>query len=212
MKGMIRLKKKILVLSVIILNFILIIGAGCNSQQKEIDNLKIQADSYLAKSDFDNAIELYEKMLTIKESEDIRNSLIEIKYERESVETTKLFLEVIKDVNINYNRPNGLVEVKDVLIRLQGVIENLEKIDTTKETEIAAYIKEVKTLQDYNYLKDSAYNKYFMDAEKSSSIAKIDSGLSILQAGLIGITKSNLKQHTDYILGVKIPERYKDML
>lgn len=209
--------KKGKIILLVILLFILILGLGCNNQQKEIEGLKIQADEYLAKNDFNNAIELYEKILTIKEDQDIRKHLTEIMYEKESVEKAKDFLKVIKDVNINYNRPNDLVELKDVLIRLQVAIEDFEKIDITKNTEIAAYAKEVRELYDYTTLKETAYDEYIMDAEGSSSLAQIShdinigSDLLIMNAALLGATNSNLKQHTGYILEVKIPDKYKDM-
>ncbi len=211
------MEKRKIFLSVIILSIVLILGVGCG-QQKEIDNLKAQAEKYLTQNDFTNAIELYEKILSIKEDGSVRDKLTEIKYEKESIDKTKNFLAIIKDVNINYNRPDSLVELKDICLRLQKAIEDFEKIDVTKKTEIAKYVTEVKNLYEYKFLKDTAYDKYIMDAERSASLAQVSSSMNlgnnllVGNAAIVGVTTRNLKQHTDYILQVQIPEKYKNML
>lgn len=209
------LKKTKLILVIFI---VLILLVGCENKQKKIDELRSQALIYLDESDFENSIELYNKMLEIEEDDSIREELKEIKYEKESVEKTKLFLDVIKDVNINYNRSNSLVELKDVFLELQKAIDEIEKLDTEKETDIAKYLSEIKNLDDYKYLKDLIRDEYVMDAEKSESLSSIQSSfglgnsLSYGSALIIGQANQNLKQHTDYILKIKIPQRYENKL
>lgn len=209
------LKKTKLILVIFIVLTLLV---GCENKQKKIDELRSQALIYLDESDFENSIELYNKMLEIEEDDSIREELKEIKYEKESVEKTKLFLDVIKDVNINYNRSNSLVELKDVFLELQKAIDEIEKLDTEKETDIAKYLSEIKNLDDYKYLKDLIRNEYVMGAEKSESLSSIQSSfglgnsLSYGSALIIGQANQNLKQHTDYILKIKIPQRYENKL
>lgn len=209
------LKKTKLILVIFIVLTLLV---GCENKQKKIDELRSQALIYLDESDFENSIELYNKMLEIEEDDSIREELKEIKYEKESVEKTKLFLDVIKDVNINYNRSNSLVELKDVFLELQKAIDEIEKLDTEKETDIAKYLSEIKNLDDYKYLKDLIRDEYVMGAEKSESLSSIQSSfglgnsLSYGSALIIGQANRNLKQHTDYILKIKIPQRYENKL
>ncbi|CCQ94734.1 exported hypothetical protein [[Clostridium] ultunense Esp] len=80
---------------IILLAITILILAGCSNKEKEISELKGQGLQYLDDGDFNNAIELYEKMLEIKEGTIIREELKEIKYEKESVEVIKNFLDVI---------------------------------------------------------------------------------------------------------------------
>ena len=121
-------------------------------------------------------------------------------------------------MNINYDRTESLVELKDLYLEIQKVVEEIEKIDTNKETDIAKYLKEIKALDDYRYLKESIYDEYVMGAEKSESLGSIQRDLDLgdsvssMNALIVGQSNRNLKQHTDYILGVEIPVRYKGKL
>lgn len=144
--------------------------AGCSNKEKEISELKGQALQYLDDGDFNNTIELYEKMLEIKEDTIIREELKEIKYEKESVEVIKNFLDVIKNANINYNRAESLVELKDVFLDIQQAVNQVEKIDTDKETDISKYLKEIKSLNDYKYLKELINDEYIMSSEKKKAL------------------------------------------
>lgn len=210
-------KSRRLVTSFLIL-IVVILLAGCNNKQKQIDELRSQGLAYLEEGDFGNAIDLYSKILDIEEDSSIREELKDIKYEKETVEKTKSFLEVIKDVNIKYNQPNSLIELKDVFIKVQKVVDEIEKIDTNKETDIAAYLEEIKNLNDYIYLKELINDDYVMGAEKSESLSSIQTSLgmgSSLNYGnalIVGQANQNMKQHTDYILEIKIPSRYEDKL
>ncbi len=206
------------VLLVVIIFTALSLLIGCENKEKQITELKKQALIYLDEGDFENAIELYNKILDIKEDNSIREELKEIKYEKESIEKTKKFLDVIRNVNINYDRTESLVELKDLYLEIQKVVEEIEKIDTNKETDIAKYLKEIKALDDYRYLKESIYDEYVMGAEKSESLGSIQRDLDLgdsvssMNALIVGQSNRNLKQHTDYILGVEIPVRYKGKL
>ena len=106
-------KTNTIYLMIIVLVIVGLILAGCENKEKKILELKEQALKYLDEGDFANTVELYEKMLDIKEDTVIREELKEIKYEKESVEVVKNFLDVIKNANINYNRAESLVELKD---------------------------------------------------------------------------------------------------
>lgn len=95
MKGGKLVKKSKITNFIILLAITILILAGCSNKEKEISELKGQALQYLDDGDFNNTIELYEKMLEIKEDTIIREELKEIKYEKESVEVIKNFLDVI---------------------------------------------------------------------------------------------------------------------
>ena len=211
-------KTNTIYLMIIVLVIVGLILAGCENKEKKILELKEQALKYLDDGDFNNTIELYEKMLDIKEDTIIREELKEIKYEKESVEVVKNFLDVIKNANINYNRAESLVELKDDFLDIQQAVDQIEKIDTDKETDIARYLEEIKNLDDYKYLKELISDEYIMGSEKSESLATIQretglgDSLSMGNALILGQAQRNLKQHTDYILEIGVPIKYKDIL
>lgn len=217
MKGGKLVKKSKFTNFIILLAITILILAGCSNKEKEISELKGQALQYLDDGDFNNAIELYEKMLEIKEDTIIREELKEIKYEKESVEVIKNFLDIIKNANINYNRAESLVELKDVFLDIQQAVNQVEKIDTDKETDISKYLKEIKSLNDYKYLKELINDEYIMSSEKKESLATIqqNSGLgdslSFGNALILGQAQQNLRQHTDYILEIEVPSKYKNI-
>ncbi len=211
------MKKSKITNFIILLAITILILAGCSNKEKEISELKGQALQYLDDGDFNNAIELYQKMLEIKEDTIIREELKEIKYEKESVEVIKNFLDVIKNANINYNRAESLVELKDVFLDIQQAVNQVEKIDTDKETDISKYLKEIKSLNDYKYLKELINDEYIMSSEKKESLATIQEGsglgdsLSFGNALILGQAQQNLKQHTDCILEIEVPSKYKNI-
>lgn len=94
---------------------------------KGINDLKEQADMYREKGNLDNTIELYEKILDIEEDETIRAELDDVKYEKESVEKTMEFLDLLKDINLII--PSGLrvteEEMREIFMDLNKALELL---------------------------------------------------------------------------------------
>lgn len=82
---------------------------------------------YREKGNLDNTIELYEKILDIEEDETIRAELDDVKYEKESVEKTMEFLDLLKDINLII--PSGLrvteEEMREIFMDLNKALELL---------------------------------------------------------------------------------------
>jgi cell fate (sporulation/competence/biofilm development) regulator YlbF (YheA/YmcA/DUF963 family) len=150
---------------------------------------------YREKGNLDNTIELYEKILDIEEDETIRAELDDVKYEKESVEKTMEFLDLLKDINLII--PSGLrvteEEMREIFMDLNKALESFQKIDDDKDTEIAQYIKEIREMGEYKAL-----------------VGTVETGSGPYYDNiLMAMGRNNLLQQLPDILNVDFPPKYK---
>ena len=186
--------------------------AGC-AKEKQAEKLSIQASKYLSEGDFENATELYNKALILKEDPTIRQKLAEVKYEQESVQITKKFLESTNNIIYKIDNISNFSELRTLLLSEKALVDEFEKIDTLKVTEIADFIKKIKA--DVNYIEFKSYydNKYIKDADINMTANRaIDellgrADLAIVDSILINSFKTNIKLFLNN-LPKDIPNKY----
>jgi tetratricopeptide (TPR) repeat protein len=161
---------------------------------KNILELKEQADLYRKNGELDNAIDLYVKMLQIDEDEAIRKVLDDIKYEKESVEKTIEFIDLLKEINTKI--PNGRTvypdDMRAIFMELKKSIDDFKLIDDTRNTDIAKYINNIRQLDEYKRTvgtTDAATGSYY-------------------DAVLMAMGRSNLINYLPVILAVEFPQKY----
>jgi len=164
-------------LSMIFISIILIFGLiGCENKEaklsKEIDDLKLQADEYYNNGDLNNTITLYEKILYLRENQEDRNYLDELIIEKESMAVTLSFIESINDFKNNYNTIHNLTDLSEFIIKIKPSFDELEKIDTSKNTEISLFVNSLLKDLNYVYLRGLYDKDFIKDAEYNADLSK----------------------------------------
>lgn len=113
-----------------------------------------QANEYLDKGDLENTIDLFNKMLIIKDNTMIRDRLEEIKIEQQAVETTKqLFIE-FKRIGDNIDSSFSSDDIMEQIKPIEEVIDSFDKLDTSKETEISQFVKKFEGNPEFQLFKN----------------------------------------------------------
>lgn len=208
------------IINICLVLFLLLFLFGCESKeeklQKQIDDLKTQAIEYEKKADFDNAIDLYKKVLNLKEDPEIRNRINKINIEKESVEKTKVFLSTVKDIKYKLDTVTNMKELSKLLIDNKKVFEEFETIDISQGTEISEYVKEILNSNAYKNFRKYYDDKNIKEAELNSRVAaeldKISGGITF--TGLDYIIYDSMKGTIELLLDSlpdKLPEKYNKL-
>jgi hypothetical protein len=182
--------------------------------QLQIDNMKQEATDFAAKGDFDNTIALYEKILNLKEDSEIRNNLADIKIEKESVEKTKVFLSTVKDMQYKLDTISNMVDLSKLLIENKKVFDEFENLDTTKNSQISNFVKDILNSNHYKNFKDYYDNDYIKQAELNSKNNKTldklsgDITFSLMDNLLYESMKNNIKLYLG-MFPKELPAKYK---
>ncbi len=204
------MKNKTSLVIILILMISLIVLPGCESKKAKIEKLKQSAQTCLEEGKFDDAIDLYNKILEIKEDAAIRDELFEIKYEKDSAEKTKVFMDDLYNLKQNKIRSGikvSLTEMAEIEEDLDRIINDFEKIDDTKDTSIAGFVKIVKDGPGYILIKDVLENK-IEDAGLSEGLGHLDAELRHANTKLVAIKRIAINKGIDGILKHTIPKKY----
>lgn len=183
--------------------------------KNEIENLKTQSVQYYTEGDIKNTIALYEKILTLKESIDDRKYLDELIIEKESIETAKSFIEAMKQFESSLDSINNLTELSKYLIEIKSNFDELEKIDTSKNTDITSFVREMLSNKFYLILKDYYNQDFIKNAENNAEINSIldkaigDFSLTVIDASLFKVAKFNISFALDNI-PTDLPIKYRN--
>lgn len=205
--------KKLIYLIILVL-LIAVLSCGCGNEAK-IQQLKEEAKIYVAEGKLNDAIEIYNKILEINEDQSLRNELNEIKYEKQSVEKAKQFLDTLYDIEKRV-RPGIKVTLTDmqyIVKDLNNAIQEFEQIDTNKNTDIAKYIIKVKKSHGYSrQLKEAAQEEDFQNAGLDEALGNIDSKLGTLNTFLVAANRNLILEGINDIRKIEFPNKYKDLI
>ncbi|MCS5695258.1 hypothetical protein [Desulfofundulus thermocisternus] len=203
---------RIMLFALLILMFSLF-SLGCGTESR-IKQLSSEANNYVAKGKLDDAISLYNQILQIKEDENIRKQLNEVKYEKYSLEQVKKFREGLYNIQKNKIRDGITVNPTDmeyVFKDLNELVANFDKIDENKNTDIAKYVKEIKESISYQNLKDTLNKgqESFKSAGMDEALGKLDSQYDMLNTIIVASYRNQLNNEIDEILSMSIPSKYE---
>lgn len=195
--------KKNIVLGCLVFILINIFVVGCSSNKSTsngtVAQLQAQAQKYATGGKLDDAIEVYGKILNIKEDEILRNELNEIKYEKESVNIAKEFIDNLKEVNSKIPSGNKIesAEMQDIFFKINDKLKKLESIDITKKTAIAEYVSNLKKISEYSSMKGTV-----------TTAINIPNGNTMALGLTMPLGRRNLEEEIPDLLAVKFPEKY----
>ena len=182
--------------------------------QTQISDLKTQAITYEQKADFDNAVALYEKALNLKEDSEIRNKLTDIKIEKESIDKTKAFLMVVKDIQYKLDTISNMVDLSNLLIENKRVFDEFESVDTTKNTAISNFVGDILKSDNYKNFKTYYDDEYIKQAELDSrtnkTLDKLSGGIAF--SLINNMMYDSIKSMTKMYLGSlpkELPAKYR---
>ena len=178
-------------LIVLIVLFSLTLLVGCNSQEKQIESLKVQAESYYNEGRYDDSIDLYSKILQIKEDKQYRDRLDEIKTDKESIGKIQAFTSKLNEIETTKTRfdidlsNTDLQQVKRDIIK---VMKDFDAISTKGNLKVLAYLQSVRKSEAYLELKMaiSDGNDDFINISAKSS-------------DMLGEKGANYQKHKDEI-------------
>jgi len=136
---------------------------GCKDQ--EIKSLREQADKYYSDGDLNNSIKMYTKILELRESFEDRKVLDDLITEQETVEITKKFLQAIDEFGYKIDSMHNMVELSEYMMSIKTNFDELEKCDTTKDTVVSKFIKNLKGEKSYRELKGKYNEDYIKNAK-----------------------------------------------
>lgn len=191
--------------------FSIILLSACNNEA-EVANYIKQADTYREEGRLVDAISLYNKALNLKEDSKIREKLNETEKEKETIEKTQNALDIFKEVDTYYLQDSDYVspvKIKEATDKLRDAIDEIEKLDDTKQTDISEFVKNLKESSDYKQVKNYVESNVTDDAETMESLAFLYEDFQVLNevgASLFNIIGVNISN----IANMEIPSKYKE--
>ncbi|MCD9026089.1 hypothetical protein [Cohnella silvisoli] len=170
------------------------------------------ADEALKNGEIKKAIETYEKILVIKEVDDVKSILSDIKEEQEAAIQVQAFYDEL--YNIQKDRLRSGIKVKPtdmeyIIKDLRRLTEDFERIDDSKDTDIARHIKSVKESLHYSLYKIQVDSKLHDDSGLSEAFGELDSEMKMVNTLAVANTRNSLNESIDGIIAMPIPEKYK---
>lgn len=183
--------------------------------QVEVNSLKEQVVVYVNKSDFENAIAIYGKILNLKEDAEVREQLRQVKLERDNVKKVKEYITTVKDLKYKLSTITNMTDLAKLLFDNKKVFDEFEKIDTSVINDISNFV--ITTLADISYKNfKSTYDqdsikKAQLNASTSKTLDKISGGIKF---GLMDLMVfDSIKEVLDLDLGMlenrELPSKYK---
>lgn len=211
MKFSIKFISVVLIISILMLT-------GCTSGK--IDKLMKEAEQHLESKNYEEAINTYTEILELKEDEEVSTKLQEVKEIKEEAEYEILSVETVKKVHddlyelLRDRLRSGIsitpTEFEFILRDLQKIINEFERLDDSRNTDIARYIKRIKS--DFNYefnIKSPLSDNYFSeDAGLSEALGQLDDGFASANTMLLAMYRSSLIEGIEFILSQNLPEKY----
>jgi len=190
--------KKLYIVLIILCTIFLLGGCG-SSQSSSVEELKTQAQNYATQGNLDDAIEVYSKILNIKEDPVLRGELNDIKKEKESVHITKEFINTLNEVNKKIPSGNHIesADMQNLFIEINNKMDKFESIDITIKSAISDYIINLKSIPEYSSLKRTV-----------TTAVTIPNGNNIALGLAIPLGRNNLQEQIPDLLAVKFPEKY----
>lgn len=174
--------------------------------------LRVIADEALKKGELEEAVESYEKILDIKQIDEVKSILSNIKEEQETAIQVKVFYDELYNIQKDRIRSGIKVTPTDmeyIIKDLRRITEDFEKLDDSKDTDIARHIRIVKASLDYTLYKIEVDSTVYNDAGIGEGLGKIDSGIDMFFTLAVANTRNSLNDSIDAIIGMAIPVKYK---
>ncbi|MCP3747563.1 hypothetical protein [Paenibacillus sp. A3M_27_13] len=205
---------KILITAMVVI--LVTLFSGCVNKeeelQSEVTSLADRADQYYKEDKMDDALEVYEKALEKKESSEIRDKIDSIKAEIKSIEKARNFkdeLYTIRKERLSAGVSVTPTDMKFIIGDLGKLVTEFDNIDTSTETTITNYVKEVKRSTYYELLKVNIDSPLHDDAEVNEALGAIDSDFEVLNSLTVAHTRNDLTDKIDKILEIPFPSQYE---
>lgn len=194
---------------------VLLVGCGVNKEEKlqeEVSQLNDQANDYYAQGKINDALEVYNKSLVLKEDPNIRETVGNINDELKSAQIAREFYEGI--YTIRKERLVSGIEVtgsdmKFIIEDLRKLTKELESIDTNNASEITEYVSKIKEDFSYSMLQMELDSELHDEGELNDSIGMLDEGFDSLNTLTVAYTRNTLNDSIDKILKIDFPTKYE---
>lgn len=194
---------------------VLLVGCGVNKEaklQEEVSQLNEQANDYYAQGKINDALEVYNKSLVLKEDPNIRETVWNINDELKSAQIAREFYEGI--YTIRKERLVSGIEVtgsdmKFIIEDLRKLTKELESIDTNNVSEITEYVSKVKEDFSYSMLQMELDSELHDEGELNDSIGMLDDGFDSLNTLTVAYTRNTLNDSIGKILKIDFPTKYE---
>ncbi|WP_168120629.1 hypothetical protein [Paenibacillus sp. HB172176] len=231
------MKKGILIL-VVLIGFLILLTGCFGNKEKKIDQLKTEANVMVKQNQYEEAIEKYEQIISIKDDKVSRKELFDIKtkqsiwkrkkaYEEKTNAEIMSFIPVLQDIQrVKLAKPKDEINFIDlyyILEDLKGVTGTIKDMTAEGDNELSKYVEEIQVQHQvfYSLLK----LQYDQDFAKSSDVARkkdieikgnfggeLGAFLDTMNA-LDSMTKDStigaIDDYVNHILNVKIPSSVK---
>lgn len=132
----------------ILLILVALILSGC-TKGYEFNKLIQQAEEHYYKDDIVSAIEVYQKALNLKEDVEARRRYQKLKQEIERIKEVLLIRKDLTQISLLLDTVTSDKILMEVAISLDEILINLQSIDTTDNSKISSYVKQL--LQSASY-------------------------------------------------------------
>lgn len=194
---------------------VLLVGCGVNKEaklQEEVSQLNDQAADYYAQGKINDAREVYNKSLDLKEDPHIRETVGNINEELKSAQVAREFYEGIyttrKERLVSGVELTG-ADMKFIIEDLRKLTKEFESIDTNNVSEITEYVSKVKEDFNYRMLKIELDSELHDEGELNDAIGILDEGIDSLNTLTVAYTRNTLNDSIDQILKIDFPTKYE---
>lgn len=131
---------------------LLLTGCGISEEQKQADqvsDLNEQANSHYMNGNLSDAIEVYEKSLSMQENVETRDKMSKVREEAKAVESTRGHLSELRSLTLELQQNTTFEKVIDTGNDIEKIISEIPLTPAPADTEINQYLSDIPTDADY---------------------------------------------------------------
>lgn len=165
--------------------------------EQHLGQLNLEVIESLDKGKFEDAINILNQMLEIKDDPSIRERLEDIKHELQAVGIIQEFIEELKKIQAGIGNSRNADDIMKLIKPTEKLVNQIDEIEISRDSEISQYIKSLKS--------NPLYQLYKSDYVSGSSIQTGGYEDMITLSSKI----FRVKMVVDGILEVELPSEYK---
>jgi tetratricopeptide (TPR) repeat protein len=212
------MKKLILVTISVLILFII----GCQSEEEktneQIRNLTSLAEDYYNEGKLEKAIDTYEEILSLKNTDEIRKKVSEIEEEIANAQKANDFLTGLYNIEKEKLRSGISVSASDmeyIMKDIKKLIDEFENIDTSADNDINKFIESIRaddSFRGYQYLKEEVNNQIYTDGGTTDLLGELDSSFDVFSSSVMALNRQWVLESIQKITSIEIPNKYSSVI
>jgi tetratricopeptide (TPR) repeat protein len=195
---------------------------GCQSKEEKINeqirNLTSLAEDYYNEGKLEKAIDTYEKILSLKNTDEIRKKVSEIEEEIANAQKANDFLTGLQNIEKEKLRSGISVSASDmeyIMKDIKKLIEEFESIDTSADNDINRFIENIKaddSFRGYQFLKEEVNNEIYSDGGTTDLLGELDPSFGAYSSSVMALNREWILEAIKNITSHKIPNKYDSVI